>query len=121
MYAKQIGIADNEIPVLVFNLRDFNKRLIEHGQKPYRKSKKTLGTVSDESRTIMINEMLRGRNGYVTDYRRNSKGKKMMLKRDGQRYWKLKNTKIGLVEFNNTLVHELVHYRFKDWSHSNRF
>ena len=115
-YSKQIGILDCEIPELVFSREEFsakNKetedRLGLHRRRL--KGKRYLGACSISRRMLLI-RMDGGKTDLGTVWK--------VTKRTKQYIWS-KQVPYGLREIKNTLVHELVHYRFPEMKHGKKF
>lgn len=108
---KQIGILDSEVLRLVFNRRELNALVTkQRGPRHRAGSKNTLGRCCYSIRTIFVNEFgpKDGRIGEWVPMRK--KGWKRYITKP----WNYRTQK-------ETLVHELVHYRFPSIQHGKRF
>ncbi len=112
-YCKQIGVIDCEIPVLVFTRQDFEARDKDVEDRldftvRHTKSKDYLGICSVCSRTIFVR----------MDW---TPAKVVKVVKRTKKYIYSKRVAYGLREVRNTMVHELVHYRFSYLGHGKKF
>jgi hypothetical protein len=114
IYCKQIGIRDDEMPVLVFDPREYQRRAGYN----HRIRNGNLGEADYESRTVLVNQNVRG---HTWEYKRNKNGKKVETRKEGFTYYTMKKRKIDYSIFLDTLVHELVHYRWHYLEHGAEF
>jgi hypothetical protein len=114
-YCKQIGIRADEIPTVVFDPKEFQRR-VESNSSKIRSD--DLGLVNYKSRTILVNQNARGP---IWRYELNNKGNRIERRINGEIYRKRKKVKLDYNEYRRTLVHELVHYRWHYLQHGEKF
>jgi len=112
-YSKQMGIMDCEIPELVFDYKEFEAKDKETEDRlgldiRDSRQKHLLGMSSISRRMILV---------------RLDRTPKMTWKvtKRTRKYIEKSRVPYGLREARNTLVHELVHYRFPYMSHGAKF
>jgi hypothetical protein len=110
-YSKQIGIIDCEIPELVFSRKEFDSKDEEVEDKPHLdigsgRLKHSLGTCSISRRMIYVN--MDWTPSKIWKETRRTKADS-----NGDVYVYYIKVPYGLREVRKTMIHELVHYRFR--------
>lgn len=118
-YCKQIGVLDNEIPRLIFDSKQYTE-IVKSRDSDYnrRMHNDNLGQCDYATRSLFVNGNSRGS---YHEYEYNEKGKKIKKIINGEAYYKLVRKKTNYNSYKDTLVHELVHYRFHNMDHGPRF
>jgi hypothetical protein len=128
-YCKQIGIIGDQIPYLTFDPREYINRLkayyddeaqeiLGRAGRLRKIRSSSLGRCHEQSKTLLVNQNCRG---HTWEYDRNSKGNKIRKIMHGQTYFLKRKRRINYRVFKNTLIHELVHYRFPKMQHGSTF
>ena len=111
-YSKQIGIVECEIPEIVFDVVEYDRRNTEARErfgkeKSVTKANRVLGRCSRSRRMILVN----------INYKKAEIWKHKTIR--GLKHYK--KVTFGLREARAVLVHELVHYRFSYMQHGKKF
>jgi predicted metal-dependent hydrolase len=123
-YSKQIGISDKDIPTLLFSPNEYIRRVEEYyngkatGKTIKKVKSKGLGRCHDEAKLILLNQNSRG---YTWEYDRNQNGEKIKTRMLGEVYYRKRKIKVNYNLYKKVLIHELVHYRFPNMQHGDRF
>ena len=118
-YRKQIGIIDTEVPQLTFDPKEYTRIASEYNSKKSNRVRRNgLGKCYRNARVILVSQNARGSSW---EYEKNNKGNRVKRRFNGDIYYKKIKKKVNnYAGYKDTLVHELVHYRW-DYRHGEQF